>query len=75
MLILLGVVAFTRNRMLMSAIVWGLAASMKVFPGLLFVLFVARRKFGAFAVAMAATAAFSLLAMAGIGPTIDHGRP
>jgi hypothetical protein len=58
--------------MLISAIVWGLAASMKIFPGLLFVLFLARRKFGMLAVAIAATAAFSLLALAGIGPTIHE---
>jgi hypothetical protein len=69
LLILLGVFAFARNRMLVSAILWSLAASMKIFPGLLFVLFLARRKFGTFVVAIAATAAFSLLALAGIGPT------
>jgi hypothetical protein len=72
LLIVLGFVAFTRNRMLISAIVWGLAASMKIFPGLLFVLFLARRKFGAFALGIAATAAFSILALAGIGPTIHQ---
>ncbi len=71
-LILLGVVAFTRNRMLTSAILWSVAASMKIFPGLLFVLFLARRKFGTFVVAIAATIAFSLLALAGIGPTIHE---
>jgi hypothetical protein len=70
LLVLLGVVAFARNRMLVSAILWSLAASMKIFPGLLFVLFLARRKFGTFVVAIAATIAFSLLALAGIGPTI-----
>jgi hypothetical protein len=69
-LILLGIVAYTRNRMLVSALLWSTAASMKVFPGLLFVLFLARRKFGTFALAIIATAAFSLLALAGIGPTI-----
>jgi hypothetical protein len=72
LLVLLGVVAFARNRMLVSAILWSLAASMKIFPGLLFVLFLARRKFGTFVVAIAATAAFSLLALGGIGPTIHQ---
>jgi len=72
LLVLLGVVAFAWNRMLVSAILWSLAASMKIFPGLLFVLFLARRKFGTFVVAIAATAAFSLLALAGIGPTIHQ---
>jgi Glycosyltransferase family 87 len=72
LLVLLGVVAFARNRMLISAILWSLAASMKIFPGLLFVLFLARRRFGTFVVAIAATVAFSLLALAGIGPTIHQ---
>ncbi|HEX3968646.1 MAG TPA: glycosyltransferase family 87 protein, partial [Edaphobacter sp.] len=72
LLILLGAVAYTRNRSVVAAIVWGLAASMKLFPGLLFVLFLARRRFGAFAVGIAATATFSLLALAGIGPTIHQ---
>jgi hypothetical protein len=69
-LVLLGIVAYTRNRMLTSVIPWSIAASMKIFPGLLFVLFLARRKFGTFVVAVAATVALSLLALAGIGPTI-----
>lgn len=56
--------------MLISAILWSIAASMKIFPGLFFVLFLARRKFGTFVVAIATTAALSLLALAGIGPTI-----
>jgi hypothetical protein len=56
--------------MLTSAILWGLAAAMKIFPGLLFVLFLARRKYGIFAVAIASTLVFSVLALAGIGPTI-----
>ncbi|HEY3988418.1 MAG TPA: glycosyltransferase family 87 protein [Acidobacteriaceae bacterium] len=72
LLILLGIVAFARNRMLISALLWGLAASMKIFPGLLFVLFLARRRFGTFAFAVTATIAFSLLALAGIGPTIHQ---
>jgi Glycosyltransferase family 87 len=71
-LILLGAVAYTRSRMLPSAILWSLAASMKIFPSLLFVLFLARRKFGTFAVAVASTVAFSLLGLAGIGPTIHQ---
>jgi hypothetical protein len=71
-LVLLGIVAYTRNRMLTSAMLWSLAASMKIFPGLLFVLFLARRKLGVFVVAIAATVALSLLALAGIGPTIHQ---
>ena len=69
-LILLGIVAYTRNRMLTSAILWALATSMKITPGLLFVLFLARRKYRIFAIAIAVTVAFSVLALAGVGPTI-----
>jgi Glycosyltransferase family 87 len=68
--ILLGIVAYARNRMLISAILWALATSMKITPGLLFVLFLARRKYRMFVIALAITAAFSLLALAGVGPTI-----
>ena len=69
-LILLGIVAYTRNRMLISAILWALATSMKIAPGLLFVLFLAKRKYRMFAIAIAVTVAFSVLALAGVGPTI-----
>jgi hypothetical protein len=71
-LILLGAVAYARNRMLPSAILWSIAAAMKIFPGLIFMLFIARRKFGTFVVAIASTVAFSLLALAAIGPTIHQ---
>ena len=69
-LILLGIVAYTRNRMLTSAILWALATSMKIAPGLLFALFLAKRKYRMFAIAIAVTVAFSVLALAGVGPTI-----
>ena len=69
-LVLLGIVAYTRNRMLISAILWALATSMKISPGLLFVLFLARRKYRMFAIAIAVTVVFSVLALAGVGPTI-----
>src|SRR5438874_13535935 len=44
-LILFGIVAYTRNRMMTSAILWALAASMKITPVLLFILFLAKRKY------------------------------
>ncbi len=69
-LVFLGLVAYTRERMLLSAIFWSLAASMKIFPGLLFVMFLAKRKYRVFGFAIAATAAITLLALAGVGPTI-----
>jgi glycosyl transferase family 87 len=71
-LVLLGIVAFTRNRMLISAILWALAASMKIVPGLLCLLFLARRKYRIFAIAVALTVAFSVLGLAGVGPTISQ---
>ena len=71
-LILLGLFAFTRNRMVLAVLLWGLAASMKIYPGLLFVLFLAKRKYRIFALAIAATAAFTVLALAGIGPTVGQ---
>ena len=54
-LVLLGIAAYTRNRFPASAIFWAIAASMKIFPGLLFVLFLAKRKYRTFALAVAAT--------------------
>jgi Glycosyltransferase family 87 len=68
--VLVGLVAYTRNRMLLAAILWAIAASMKIFPGLLFVLFLARRKYGMFATAIVLTGVIVVLALAGIGPTI-----
>jgi hypothetical protein len=69
-LITLSIVAYTRDRMLIAALLLGLATSMKIFPGLLFLLFLAKRKYGAFALAIAATAVFSIAALAGVGPSI-----
>jgi hypothetical protein len=71
-LVLLGLAAFTRNRMLLAAILWAVAASMKIFPGFLFFLFLARRRYGMFAAAVAFMVLFSVLALAGIGPTIHQ---
>lgn len=71
-LVLLGIVAFTRSRMLASAMLWALAASMKITPALLFVLFLAKRRYRMFAIAVVATLAFFVLALAGLGPTIPR---
>ena len=43
---------------------------MKIFPRLLFLLFLAKRRYWMFVLAVAATATFTVLALAGIGPTI-----
>ena len=71
-LILLGVVAFTRNRLATAAILWSVAASMKIYPALLCVLFLAKRKYWIFGLAVASTALISVLALAGVGPTIQQ---
>jgi len=69
-LVLLGIVAYLRGKMLLSASFWAVAASMKVFPALLFVMFLAKRKYRVFGFAIAATATITLLALAGVGPTL-----
>jgi hypothetical protein len=69
-LITLSIVAYTRDRRLTAALLLGRATSMKIFPGLLFLLFLAKRKYGAFALAIAATALFSIASLAGVGPSI-----
>lgn len=69
-LVLLGLAAFTRNRSMIAAILWAIAASMKIFPALLFVLFLARRRYRIFAAAIGFTALFMVLALAGVGPSI-----
>jgi hypothetical protein len=69
-LVLLGLAAFTRNQGIVAAIFWAIAASMKVFPAVLFVLFLARRKYGMFVAAVVFTALFVILALAGVGPSI-----
>jgi hypothetical protein len=70
--VLLGTAAYVRNRTFASALLWSVAASMKIFPAVLFALFIARRRYGAFVLAAVATAIITLLALAGIGPTIHQ---
>jgi glycosyl transferase family 87 len=67
--VLLGLVAFARSQFLISAISWAIAASMKITPGVLCLLFIAKRKYWMLALAVAATAAFSVLSFAAVGPT------
>jgi hypothetical protein len=45
---------------------------MKIFPCLLFALFLSKRKYGTFVLAIAATVTFSVLALACVGPTISQ---
>ncbi|SEG00400.1 Protein of unknown function [Bryocella elongata] len=72
----LGVVAFVRGRNNLAAVLWALAAATKLYPVLFFALFLARRKYGAFALAIAAFIAASWLAMFWLGPSVSlafHG--
>src|SRR5262249_4391455 len=74
-LVLLGTIAYTRNRMLISAILWAVATSMKIIPGLLFLLFLAKRKYRIFAIAITVTAVVSIRALAGRGPYFRQAVP
>jgi hypothetical protein len=69
-LVLLGMVTFARSQFLISAISWAIAASMKITPGVLCLMFIAKRKYSMFALAVAATAAFSVLSFAAVGPKL-----
>jgi hypothetical protein len=53
-----------------AAILWGLAAATKLYPVLLFVLFLGRKRWRAFSVACIAAVGGTLVAMAYIGPTM-----
>jgi len=72
----LGVVAFVRGRNNLAAVLWALAAATKLYPVLFFALFLARKKYGAFALSIAAFIAVSWLSMFWLGPSISlafHG--
>lgn len=71
-LVLAGLIAYTRNRMWLAAVLWSIAASMKIFPALLFILFLARRKYGIFVTAIILSGIISVLSLAGVGPTIHQ---
>jgi hypothetical protein len=72
----LGIVAFVRGRNTLAALLWALAAATKLYPVLFFALFLARKKFGAFALAVVAFLAVTWLSMFWIGPSVSlalHG--
>jgi hypothetical protein len=69
--VLLGVISYLRNWKYAAAILFALAASMKIYPALFFLLFLPRRQYKAFALGIIATATFSLAALAAVGPTIS----
>jgi hypothetical protein len=66
--VLLGIVAYARDHMAAAAVLLSIAASIKIYPALLFLLFLANHKYRAFAFAIATTVAISVLALAGVGP-------
>jgi len=68
--VLSGLVCFVRDWKYLAAIFFAIAACMKIYPALYFLLFIPRRQFKALALGVVATAVFSLLALAAVGPTI-----
>jgi Glycosyltransferase family 87 len=70
LLTLLGIVAYVKDWMKSAALFLALAASMKIYPGLFFLLFLAKRRYWTFGLAVVATLTTYVLALAGVGPTI-----
>jgi hypothetical protein len=66
----LGCWMFLRGRDDAAAVLWGLAAATKLYPVLLFALFLGRKRWRAFSVACIALVGSTLAAMAFIGPTM-----
>lgn len=66
----LGCWMFLRGQDDAAALFWGLAAATKLYPVILFALFLGRGRWRAFAVACVAAIGSTLAAMAFIGPTI-----
>jgi hypothetical protein len=69
-LLVAGILLFHRELYYYSAVFLAAAAAIKIFPALLFLIFIARRKYYAFAAALFATAAITIASWAGVGPSI-----
>jgi hypothetical protein len=65
-----GVWAYLRKHDDAAAVLWGLAAAMKLYPVVLLVLLLPRRRWRAFAVGVATFVAASVLALWWLGPTM-----
>jgi hypothetical protein len=65
-----GVVAFLRGQEYAAAVLWGLAAATKLYPVILLLLFVPRRRVGAFLTGMAMFVGVTVLSMMWMGPTV-----
>ena len=70
MLTALGVLAFLRGRDDAAALLWGLAAAMKLFPLVLLVLLLPRRKWRAFAEGVATFVGATVWALWWLGPSV-----
>jgi len=66
----LGVTAFAKQRFRIAAVLLGLAASMKIFPALLILLFLARKRYREAALAVLSAALFTIGSLAVSGPTV-----
>lgn len=67
----LGTWAFLFEREDWAAVLWGLAAAMKLYPVILLALLLPRRKWRAFALGVTTFVGATLLSMAWIGPTME----
>jgi hypothetical protein len=72
LLVLLGLVSFVRNWKYAAAVLFALAACMKIYPALFLLLFLPRKQYRAAALGVALTAALTVLALAAVGPTIPR---
>jgi hypothetical protein len=66
----LGVLAFLRGRDDAAAVLWGLAAAMKLFPIILLILLLPRRRYRALAVGAGTLVASTVISLWWLGPTI-----
>lgn len=70
--VLAGLVSFVREWKYLAAFFFALAACMKIYPAIFFLLFLARRQYKAAVLGIALTVGFSVAALAAVGPTIPQ---
>ena len=66
----LGLTAFVARHHKTAGVLFALAASMKIYPGVLVLLLVARKRYKAAAISMVAGAVFTVIALRLLGPSI-----
>ncbi len=71
-LVILGLLAYLRKRFLTSAVLWAVVAAMKISPGILFALFLVRRKYMMIFVALTVAAGLAVLSLIQVGPTLHQ---